>query len=365
MKRFGVRDVARLANVSMGTVDRALNDRDGISPQTRDRILTIAKEHGYVPNLTARALSFSKSRVRIGLCIPREIRYFYDPLHKGVMDEAQRYTHVGVEIIYRPIPKLSSPSTRAVNELLQAGIRALILTPGLSASVVPLIMRAEKEHNVRVVCVASDNSPSGRSSSVSVDPSVNGALAAELLAKLVPAGAEVAIVTGMLDTEEHRRKVEAFQKHFPLENGGRALALIEGHEEPGEVYRKTLQLLKKRKHLAGIYVSTVNCVPVCDAVEDLGLSGKLKIVATDLFPELSLYFQRGTLAATIYQNPYRQGQLAVRSILDHFLNDKRFPANHYLNPVIALRANLGMFREMQQGAPSELGSGEDLHVNLA
>ena len=365
MKRFGVRDVARLAKVSMGTVDRALNDRDGISPQTRERILAIAKEHGYVPNLTARALSFSKSRLRIGLCIPREIRYFYDPLYKGVIDEAQRYAHIGVEVIYRPVRKLSSPSTRAVNELLQAGIRALILTPGVSADVVPLIMRAEKEHNVRVVCVASDNSPSGRSSSVSVDPNVNGALAAELLAKFVPEGAQVAIVTGMLDTEEHRHKVESFQKHFPLENKGRVLALIEGHEEPGEVYRKVLHLLKRSKDLAGIYVSTVNCIPVCEAVEELGLSGKVKIVATDLFPDLSIYFERGTLTATIYQNPYRQGQLAVRSILDHFLNNKSFPANHYLNPVVALRANLGMFQEMRQGTRAESDSVDNVSVKLA
>lgn len=299
-----------------------------------------------MPNLTARALSFSRSPIRIGLCIPREIRYFYDPLHRGVIDEAQRYAHVGVEILYRPVPKLSSPSSAAVNELLKAGIRALILTPGLSSSVTPLIMRAEKEYDVRVVCVASDNSPSGRSSAISVDPAINGALAAELLAKLVSPNSMVAIMTGMLDTEEHRLKVEAFQRQFPLENGGTTLPPIEGHEEPKEVYRKTSQLLMRHKSLAGIYVSTVNCVPVCQAVEECGLSGKVKIVATDLFVDLEPYFHRGTLSATIYQNPYRQGQLAVRSILDYFLNNKSFPVHHYLSPVIALRANLGMFREM-------------------
>lgn len=359
MKRFGVRDVARIAQVSVGTVDRALNGRDEINPKTRDRILAIAKEHGYVPNLTARALSSSKSPLRIGLCIPREIRYFYDPLHKGVLDEAARYEHVGVEVLYRPVQKLSSPCGRAVNELLDAGIRALILTPGVSASITPLIQRAEREYDVRVVCVASDNSPSGRSSAISVDPGINGALAADLLAKLVPPGSNVAIITGMLDTEEHRRKVESFQQQFPKENGGHTLAPIEGHEDAKEVYRKTLQMLTREKNLAGIYVSTVNCVPVCQAVEERGLSGKIKIVATDLFPDLASYFERGTLSASIYQNPYRQGQLAVRSILDHFLNKKNFPTNHYLNPIIVLRANLGIFREMRHASRTDLAAMED------
>ena len=357
-KRFGVRDLARIAQVSVGTVDRALNGRGEVNPETRKRILTIAQENGYVPNLTARALSFSKSALRIGLCIPREIHDFYDPLYQGVLEEAQRYAHVGVELLYRPVPKLSSPSAKAIQELLNAGIRALILTPGLSSSVAPLIRRAEKEHDVRVVCVASDNSPSGRSSAIFVNPAINGALAAELLAKLVAPVSRVAIVTGMLDTEEHRLKVEAFQARFPLENGGTALPPIEGHEEAAEVYRKTRQLLIRNKDLAGIYVSTVNCVPVCQAVEERGLSGKVKIVATDLFPDLAPYFERGTLVATIYQNPYRQGQLAVRSIVDHFLNDRSFPVHHHLNPVIAMRANLGMFREMKRSDQSKLLTAE-------
>ncbi len=357
-KRFGVRDLARIAQVSVGTVDRALNGRGEINPQTRKRILAIAQENGYVPNLTARALSFSKSPLRIGLCIPREIHDFYDPLRQGVLDEAQRYAHVGVEVLYRPVPKLSSPSAKAIQELLHVGIRALILTPGLSSRVAPLILQAEKEHDVRVVCVASDNSLSGRSSAIFVNPAVNGALAAELLAKLVAPGSRVAIVTGMLDTEEHRLKVEAFQRRFPLENGGTTLPPIEGHEEPAEVYRKTRQMLMRNKDLTGIYVSTVNCVPVCQAVEERGLAGKVKIVATDLFPDLEPYFGRGTLFATIYQNPYRQGQLAIRSIIDHFLNDKKFPVQHHLNPVIAMRANLGMFREMRHADSSKLLSAE-------
>jgi LacI family transcriptional regulator len=348
MKRFGVRDVARIAKVSIGTVDRALNGREGINEDTRKRILEIASKHGYVPNLTARALSFSKSPVRIGLCIPREISYFYDPLRSGVMDEAQRYAHVGAEVLYHPFKKLNSPAARAFHQVLDAGVQALIFTPGSARDVAPLIEKAEKEYNIRVVCVASDDSPTCRSTAISVNPNINGAMAAELMAKIVPSGSDVAVVTGMLYTEEHRKKVEGFEKNFPRENGGRTLPPIEGHEEPQEVYLKTLQLLKKHKNLAGIYVSTVNCIPVCQAVEEQQRSGVIKIIATDLFAELEPYFQRRTLSASIYQNPYRQGQLAVRAIIDHFLNGKAFPNVHYLNPVIALRSNLGLFREMRR-----------------
>jgi LacI family transcriptional regulator len=352
-KHFGVRDLARLANVSVGTVDRALNDRSGIREKTRDRILRLARDHGYAPNLSARALSFKRSSLRIGLCIPREIRYFYDQIYAGFTEEAARYQHVGLEVLYKPVNKLSSPAASAINALLDSKIDALVITPGSAKSMAPLIEKAERERNVRVVCIASDDSPTCRSTAISVDPDVNGSVAAELMAKIVPPGAKVAILTGMLATEEHKIKVSSFCRTFPVEcRGGKVVRIIQGHEDEEEVFTKTIQLLREEKDLAGIYISTVNSIPVCRAVEIEGMAGKIKIISTDLFAEVTPYFMNGTLSASIYQNPYRQGQIAVQLIVDHLLHGKPFPHTYYLNPIIALRSNLRMFREMRGTHPS-------------
>ncbi len=54
MKRFSnitTTQLARICKVSQGTVDRALNNRDGINPATKARILQVAKEYDYVPGL--------------------------------------------------------------------------------------------------------------------------------------------------------------------------------------------------------------------------------------------------------------------------------------------------------------------------
>ena len=352
-KHFGVRDLAKLANVSVGTVDRALNDRSGIREKTRDRILKLAHDNGYAPNLSARALSFQRSSLRIGLCIPREIRYFYDQLYAGFTEEAARYQHVGLEVIYKPVNKLSSPAGPAINTLLDSKIDALVITPGSAKSMAPLIEKAERERNIRVICIASDDSPTCRSTAISVDPDVNGSVAAELMAKIVPPGTKVAILTGMLATEEHKIKVSSFCRTFPVEcRGGKVVRTIQGHEEEEEVFKKTIQLLREEKDLGGIYISTVNSIPVCRAVEVEGRAGKIRIISTDLFAELTPYFVNGTLSASIYQNPYRQGQIAVQLIVDHLLHGKPFPHTYYLNPIIALRSNLRMFREMRDTHPS-------------
>ncbi|GHU64528.1 LacI family transcriptional regulator [Spirochaetia bacterium] len=61
-------EIAKICNVSQGTVDRALNGRPGISPATREKILKVLKEHNYTPHLIASSLSRGKS-MTIGVVV--------------------------------------------------------------------------------------------------------------------------------------------------------------------------------------------------------------------------------------------------------------------------------------------------------
>src|SRR4051812_2393174 len=65
-----IKDVARAAGVSKGAVSFALNDRPGLSPETRTRILQVAADLGWSPSHRARALSVSKA-LAVGLVVAR------------------------------------------------------------------------------------------------------------------------------------------------------------------------------------------------------------------------------------------------------------------------------------------------------
>ncbi len=60
--------LAEICGVSQGTVDRALHDRAGISPKTKERILRVAREYGYRPNLHARSMKGGRSML-IGVVV--------------------------------------------------------------------------------------------------------------------------------------------------------------------------------------------------------------------------------------------------------------------------------------------------------
>lgn len=352
---IGVRELARLARVSIGTVDRALNGRPEVSKKTRDRILRLAEEHGYRPNLNARALSTGKAGIKIGVCIPREIHFFYDELRDGILEEGERHSCLGIDLNYEPIKALGSDEVSAVARIIKTGIQALIITPGNSAELAPLIDEAEQERNIRVVCVASDDSLSNRSTAVCVEPRMNGMLAGELLAGFVPAYSKVAVFTGMLTTEDHARKVSGFYEGFlPAAPGGRVVEVIEGHEDETETFEKCIALLRNEPDLAGLYVSTVNSLPVCRALQQMGRAGNVRLIGTDLFAELLPWFHNRTISAMVHQRPYRQGQLATRLITDHFLNGIALPPVRHLNPAIVMRSNLMLFREVLRSKPRRL-----------
>src|SRR5438045_1056917 len=143
-ERRGIHLIAELANVSIGTVDRALHGRGGIKESTRHRILQVARQIGYTPNLAARALSVARASASIGVCIPREIHFFYDQLWSGVLEEARRVAQFGVQFINRPVQALGEGETEAFKELVESDVTGIILTAGNPDGLKPFIDEAEE-----------------------------------------------------------------------------------------------------------------------------------------------------------------------------------------------------------------------------
>jgi LacI family transcriptional regulator len=83
-----IKDIAQKAGVSIATVSRAINQEEGLSSATREKILTISRQLRYYPNLQARGLVAKKPEA-VGIVIPQSSEFalsnpYYNEILKGV-----------------------------------------------------------------------------------------------------------------------------------------------------------------------------------------------------------------------------------------------------------------------------------------
>src|SRR5437763_184946 len=72
-------EIAKEAGVSRSTVSRVMNNHPSVDPETRSRVLSVAEQLNYQPNMAARSLAAGKTNV-LGLVIPMGVSaLFVDP----------------------------------------------------------------------------------------------------------------------------------------------------------------------------------------------------------------------------------------------------------------------------------------------
>lgn len=341
-KAAGIRDIAEALGTSIGTVDRALHGRSGVSARSKARVLRMAEQLGYKPNIAARSLKLNRN-VRIAAVFPREIAAFFDPLRGGIQAAADEAVGMHLTLDFIDFPRLGLGDVAALDSAASKKYDGILFTPGRARELAGVIRRIVGQ-GTPMICVASDAPDSGRISSVMVDAYISGALAAELLSHKLQSPSRVATITGDLATFDHAEKLRGFAAtlamlapHLTL------LPVVESHESPEDAYRQSMTLLKAKARPDAIYISTANSLPVLRALEELRLLGRVQVIATDLFPELVPLVESGKVLATLYQRPEAQGKTAFESLIAH-LTDKTKPVKvHRFAPHIILRSNLPLF----------------------
>ena len=117
--------LAEICGVSQGTVDRALHNRPGINPHTRERVLAAAERYGYVPNIHAQALSGGRSML-LGIVIPDLNNDYFSRL---VMELEQLCRAAGYASVLMLSHKKTETEIDCLKRLAQIGVDGIVLCP--------------------------------------------------------------------------------------------------------------------------------------------------------------------------------------------------------------------------------------------
>jgi LacI family transcriptional regulator len=341
-KPAGIREIAQALGISIGTVDRALHGRSGVSAKTRAKVLQMAESLQYRPNIAARNLKLNR-RIRLAVHLPQQIASFFDPLRDGIRAAALAAHSLNIEMDFKTFPRLGTGDRELLEKDLNRGYDGIILTPGDPSIIGPIVGRFT-DQGTAVFCVASDAPRTSRLAAISVDATASGGIAAELLARTIRAQGTVATITGNLSTLDHSEKLRGFAAtlatlapHLTL------IPAIESHERPRDAQQAILRLLERKPRPLGLYVSTANSLPVLRVLEERRLLDHIQVITTDLFPELIPLLESGKILATLYQRPFTQGKVAFETLTQFLVDGARPDEFTRLAPHIVLRSNLHLF----------------------
>lgn len=348
-QRVTILHIAKELNISIGTVDRALHGRPGINEETRRKVLEKADELNYSVNQVAQSLS-RKKPIRIGAIVPSRvtsIKYFFDDVIEGIKTAAEELKDFKVEIIVKNVDSIDYISEiNATNKLLEEGIEGLAICPFHRYELNQLINDVT-DKGIPVVTIGTDAPESKRLTCISTNSYKNGEMAAELMAKFMNFEGKVIVMTGFRTITDNEEKVKGFCNMLEaIAPKIRVEKIYETFELEDNAYYYVRKATEEIPDLAGIYVSTANSPGVCRALEDIGKPGDIKLITTDIFHDNSKYIKNGTIYATIYQAPFKQGYNSIYSLYQNIISKKYFPNVCYVKPEVVMSSNLSFYEQI-------------------
>ena len=333
-----IKEIAKLAGVSVKTVTRAYKRDAVISPETRERILKIAKENGYRPNRAAGRLA--AKTIVIGICYAGTTESFNRELAAGIADAAKKLENSRIRLIPRYVSYLSDEESyiSVLDEFADAGVDGIITTYSGTSDRIVQRYAGLREKKTRLVLLNNENRELF-DFSVTSNIEMAGKMAAELISVIAP-DRSCAVFTGELRNRRHA----GIAGHFSCAAAKRGLSLS-GVYDLDYLPCPADELLKRliSDGLGSAYITTGNSADIIDALDRADPGRRIRVIASDIFPHTEKALKSGRVCAIIYQNPYKQAKTSLLRLYAMIAEDAVVPPCIMTPPQIILESNIGWY----------------------
>lgn len=312
-----IRQIAEIAGVSRGTVDRALNNRGRVNPQVAKRIQEIADELGY--RLDERGMQVAvQKEIKIGVITQLSQSPFMIQVHQGIEDAKKEMKERNVTLLVKNSTSVSeADQLAAIDELEQEGITGLAIMPVECDRVRARLNRLIEERDIPVITFNTDIVGTKRLCYVGLDNHRSGHTAAGLMGMLTRGSGKILIITGSFTNSVNSLRVEGFieevKKTFP---DMELLGVQSSSGDEKEVEQIIINTISMVPDLAGIFVACGGQMGVCHAFEKMQLPKRPHVVVYDLAPDNVAALKEGCFDFLIDQEGYVQGYRAIGMLYD-------------------------------------------------
>lgn len=325
-------EIAKLAGVSRGTVDRALKNRTGINEETKSRILEIAKKYKYTPNIIAKALVYSGHTIKVAVILNSIGNSFFDEVKRGISAAECEFSSYGIEIDFIEFKGYNVKKLLDILNELPPDTKNIILAPIDSKAVEEKINQLQND-GVNVITLSNDIETSHRLAYVGCDYFKSGEVAGRLIGLLSGGSATLCIVTGSIHHMGHRNRINGIESVVTKEYSDIIIAgVIENHDDDIMAYKEMKQFLSVNPSIDFVYITAGGVRGTIRAIKEF--SSKIKVCSFDDTVTTQQAIKNGDIIATICQQPYEQGYNAVKIVFDKVIVKKEIKTEQYSDLII-------------------------------
>lgn len=346
-----IKDIAKKANVSTGTVDRVLHNRGRVSEEVRQNVLKIARELNYEPNLHARALVSNRSYKIAALIPDPAIDDYWQAPRIGVEKAEKELRQYGLNVVQFVFDPRSVPSFKEVaDKVTETGFDGILIAPIFYRETLSYFSRWKKL-SIPFILFNTHIPDYEPLSYIGQDSYQSGLLAGKLLHLGQSAAATFLVAhidEDVLNSSHLIKKEQGFVDYFSQSSSPELYKVIQADlkncSDKNVCAQQLDRLLTENPAISGIFVTNSKASNIAEYLFTKKIDN-IRLIGYDLMERNLDFLNKGVIEFLINQNPKGQGYHGIYALADHLIFKKKVNPIKYLPLDIITKENLHYYIE--------------------
>lgn len=344
---IGIKEIARRAKISIGTVDRVIHNRPGVAEKTRENILRVISELNYQPNLLAQRLA-SRKTLRLATLIPKgseETSFWNAPL-QGIDRAISEINPFGIVVDKYFYDQDSIGSfVEQTGIILQSKPDGILLAPSFIEESVGFT-RTCKRLQIPYVLIDSDLPNQESLSYIGPNLYHSGYLGAHLISYLVKPDDKVLIINISKEIDDHHhllKKEEGFRAYYQNRvDSPEILKLDIRQTDPNSIETYLAAEFKRHTSIRVVFVTNSRVSVVANCIRKY--EQNVLVVGYDYLQENLDHLKDGSIDFLICQKPMEQAYRGVMSLYQHLAFSANIEKIHFMPIDIITKENYSFYQ---------------------
>ena len=347
-KKIRIKDIALMAGVSAGTVDRVLHNRGNVSDDARKAVEKVIEQVDYRPNMHLSSLSL-KRRYKIVVTTPQYTSgAYWESIHNGIKHALEEYENIKVEYHVLTYNQYDIYSCREVFEnIYDLEMDALIIGPTFKEETFKLCNKMD-EREIPYIFVDSSVDECHPLAFFSADHYIVGRLIANLITSIIPKGSNIgllqAVRTGDSSANTTILRKQGFNDYLEKTNcTSKVLKIPFSVSHPEENEKHLSHFFKNHHNVPGIVVMNSKGSIVSDYLYNNKIEN-VKMVCMDVTTPNIVAVKKRQIDFLIGQGPEYQGFYAMKTLLEYLIFKKPVKVHNFVQLDIITKETINYYK---------------------